>query len=316
METQVTIFQNIKTTDTPFYKSVLYILNRIKEGKSKDLVKRIRNEKDKTQRNELKKSLPAICFSGKFKKRADTSIEEHSGLICLDFDGYKKKKDLLEDKENFQKNKFVFSVFVSPSGNGLKVLVKIPHDIENHTKYFNSLKKEFNSIYFDTTTKNISRVCYESYDPLLFVNETSSVWEEIEEEEYKEKSTIKDTPILKIKDENKIVDILVKWWKDKYPMTEGQRNHHVYILAMAFNDFGIGKNLASFICNQYSSQDFSQKEIETTINSAYSNTQNFNTKFYEDSETINEIKQRLKRGETKKQIKKDLKKRGIRRRDH
>ena len=254
MNTEVTIFQNIKTTDTPFFKDVKYILNRIKEGKSKDLVKKIRVEKDKSERNELKKNLPAICFSGKFKKRADTSLQEHSGLICLDFDGYKKKKDLLEDKENFQKNKFVFSVFVSPSGNGLKVLIKIPPQPDNHIRHFTSLKKEFNSSYFDTTSKNLSRVCYESYDPLLFLNENSSVWEEIEEEEYKEKSTFKDVPLLKITDENKVLDILVRWWKEKYPMTEGQRNHHVFILAMAFNDFGIGKSLASFICNQYSTK--------------------------------------------------------------
>jgi hypothetical protein len=306
MSQVVTIFQNIRETETPFFKDVKYILYRIKEGKSKDLVKKIRAEKDKSERNELKKELPAVCFSGQFNKRADSSMIQHSGLICLDFDGYEKKKDLLEDKENFEKNKFVFSVFVSPSGNGLKVLVKIPPEEENHIKYFNSLKKEFNSQYFDTTSKNISRVCYESYDPLLFLNETSSVWEEIEEETYEEKSTFKDIPLLKITDENKIVDILIKWWNEKYPMVEGQRNHNVYILAMAFNDFGISKTLASFICNQYSSSDFSQREIETTINSAYSNTQNFATKFYEDTETFNEIKQRIKRGDSKKDIRRQL----------
>ena len=119
----VTIFQNIRETETPFFKDVTYILQRIKEGKNQELVKKIRAEKDKTKRNELKKNLPAICFSGKFNKRSDSSIVEHSGLICLDFDGYEKKKNLLEDKENFQNNKFVFSVFVSPSGNGLKVFL-------------------------------------------------------------------------------------------------------------------------------------------------------------------------------------------------
>jgi len=302
----VTIFKNIRETEAPFFKDVTYILQRIKEGKSKELVKNIRGEKNKTIRNELKKELPAVCFSGQFNKRADTSIVEHSGLICLDFDGYEKQKDLLEDKENFQNNKFVFSVFVSPSGNGLKVLVKIPPEADNHVKYFNALKKEFDSQYFDSTSKNISRVCYESYDPLLYLNETSSVWDTIEEETYEEKSTFKDIPVLKITDENKIVDILIKWWQQKYPMVEGQRNHNVYILAMAFNDFGISKTLASFVCNQYASSDFSQREIETTINSAYSNTQNFATKFYEDTETINDVRLRLKRGDSKSEIRRDL----------
>ncbi len=307
MSQVVTIFKNIRETETPFFKDVTYLLDRIKEGKSKDLCNKIRNEKNKTNRNDLKKQLPAICFSGKFNKRSDASIVEHSGLICLDFDGYPKKKEMLEDKERFQKNKYVFSVFVSPSGLGLKVLIKIPAEPDNHNKYFNSLKKEFDSPYFDTTSKNLSRVCYESYDPLLFLNTNSSLWERIEEEEYEEKSTFKDVPMLKITDENKIVEILLKWWSSNYPMVEGSRNHNVYVLAMAFNDFGINKTLASFVCNQYASSDFTTREIETTINSAYQKTQNFGTKYYEDTETINEIKQRLKRGESKKEIRKDLK---------
>ena len=164
MAHNVTIFQNIRDTDTPFFRDVHVILDRIKDGAgaTKDLVKKIRLEKNKPERQELKKQLPAICFSGTFNKRTDASLIEHSGLICLDFDGYTKQKELLQDKENLSKNKYVYSVFISPSGNGLKVLVKIPADAENHTMYFNSLEKYFNSPYFDKTSKNLSRVCYES----------------------------------------------------------------------------------------------------------------------------------------------------------
>ena len=39
----------------------------------------------------------------------------------------------------------------------------------------------------------------------------------------------------------KIVEILLKWWQTKYPMTEGQRNHNVYVIAQAMNEFGINK---------------------------------------------------------------------------
>ena len=306
MPNTVTIFQNIRETEAPFFKDVTYILQRIKEGKNQELVKKIRQEKNKSKRNELKKNLPAICFSGQFNKRSDSAIVEHSGLICIDLDGYPKKKDLLEDKERFQKNKFVYSVFVSPSGNGLKVLVKIPADQDNHSKYFNSLKKEFDSPYFDTTSKNLSRVCYESYDRLLHINPNSSVWDKIEEEEYEEKSIIKDIPLLKITDENKIIEILTKWHSVKYPMIEGQRNHNIYVLARALNEFGVGKNIALYVCNQYESCDFTKKEIQATIDSAYRYTADFGTKFYEDTETINEIKQRVKRGDSKKDIRRDL----------
>lgn len=298
----VTIFQSIKDTSTPFHRDVMGILIRIKEGTSKDLVKKIRSEKNKTERNELKKQLPAICFSGTFNKRNDNALLEHSGLICLDFDGYEKQKVLLEDKDMLTKNKFVFSVFVSPSGNGLKVLVKIPADAENHQNYFNSLEKYFNSVYFDKTSKNISRVCYESYDPLIYINENSSIWDKIEEPEYQEVTRNVDAPTITITDENKIVDILIKWWVKKYPMSEGQRNHNAYILAMALNDFGINRSLASYVLNQYATETFDLAEIQRTIDSAYANKQNFGTKAYQDEERINQIRAKMRRGVPKKEI--------------
>ena len=304
--TNITIFQNIKDTDTPFHREVKIVLDRIRDGASKEIVKQIRQEKNKSERNEIKKLLPAICFSGTFKKRADNFLIEHSGLICLDFDGYDKQKELLQDKETLSKNKYVFSVFISPSGNGLKVLVKIPNDPDNHGNYFNSLEKYFNSKYFDKTSKNISRVCYESYDPLIFINEKSSVWDIIEEPEYTEVTKYKDKPTIPITDENKIVDILLKWWVKKFPMVEGQRNHNTYILAMALNDFGINKSLASYVLNQYATADFGINEIQQTIDSAYKNVANFGSKYYEDEEKVNNIRAKIRRGVPKKEIRYQL----------
>lgn len=298
----ITIFQSIKETSTPFHRNVMAVLKRIKDGSSKELVKRIRQEKNKADRNEIKKQLPAICFSGTFNKRNDNAIIEHSGLICLDFDGYDKQKTLLQDKENLSKNKYVFSVFISPSGNGLKVLVKIPQDIENHINYFNSLMKHFNSQYFDKTSRNISRVCYESYDPLIYVNENSSVWDTIEDIEYVEVNRNIDKPTIPITDENKIVEILMKWWEKNYPMVEGQRNHNTYVLAMAFNDFGVNRSLAEYVLSNYATTDFPPSEIKRTIDSAYANTDNFGKKCYEDEDRINSIRMKLKRGVSKKEI--------------
>tara|TARA_R110002153_G_scaffold28644_2_gene88048 strand:- start:151 stop:2562 length:2412 start_codon:yes stop_codon:yes gene_type:complete len=310
MTSKITIFRNIKETQTPFYIGIDKILARIKDGKSKELVKSIRLETDKKERNELKKNLPAVCFSGTFNKRSDDSLIEHSGFICLDFDGYEKKKLMLEEKENFTKDKFIYSVFISPSGNGLKVIVKIPASEESHVNYFLALENYFDSPYFDKTCKNLSRVCYESYDPMIYINEDSTLWEKKDELEYKEYS-VNDSPTIPITDEEKIVDILVKWWTKKYPMTEGQRNQNCFILAMAFNDYGVTISLAGYILNQYATRDFPKKEINRTIESAYSNRQNFNTKYYEDDVIISNIKQSLRRGVSKKEIRQQLEKTGV-----
>jgi hypothetical protein len=306
MSETITIFRNIMETATPFHKGVDVVMNRIKEGKSKKLVQLIRKEKNKSERNELKKGLPAVCFSGTFNKRNDASIIKHSGIICLDFDGYEKKKDLLSYKEKLSKDRYVYSVFVSPSDKGLKVLVKIPPDPNNHINYFNALEKYFDSPNFDKTCKNVSRVCYESFDPLIHINENSSLWDTIEEPEYREILVDRDAPTIPVTDENKIVDRLVKWWEKKSPMIEGQRNQSAYILAMSFNDFGINKSLAAYVLNKYSTQDFPLSEIERTINSAYSHTGNHSTKYFEDEEKVNQILVKMKRGVSKKEIRYQL----------
>ena len=306
MTQTVTLFKNIVETDTPFHRPVSLVLKRIKDGTTKDLVKRIRLEKNKNERNELKKGLPAICFSGRFNKRNDASLSEHSGIICLDFDGYDKKKELLSHKENLTKDSYVFSVFVSPSGNGLKVLIKVPADPDNHVNYFNALQKHFDSPNFDKTCKNLSRVCYESFDPMIYINENSSLWDKIDEPEYKELVARRDPPTIPITDENKVVDILVKWWAKKYPMVEGQRNHNAYVLAMALNDYGINKSLASYVLNNYATKDFPESEIQRTIDSAYAREQNFGTKYYEDEDRVNQIRIKMKRGVSKKEIRYQL----------
>ena len=305
-QNQVTIFRNIKDTSTPFFRDIESILIRIKEGTSKDLIKQIRSEKNKEVRQELKKNLPAICVSGMFNKRNDDSITQHSGFICLDFDGYKTKKDMMSEKERLSKDRYVYSVFISPSGNGLKALVKIPKEPNNHKNYFISLERYYNSDYFDKTSKNVSRVCYESYDPLIYINLNSNLWNKIEEQEYKVVDKYSSRPTIPVTDENKIVDILMKWWTKKFGMIDGERNNNIYILAAAFNDYGVSRSLSEYIMSQFESSDFTMNEIKTTINSAYAQTQNFGSKYYEDEDRVNQVRMKLKRGVSKKEIRLQL----------
>jgi len=300
---EITIFKDIKDTAQPFYRDVDIIIERIREGASQEIVRAIRSEKDKEKRNQLKQSLPAICFSGKFTKRNDSSLVNHSGLICLDFDNFPSEKEMLEEKENLTKDRYTYSVFVSPSGLGLKVLVKIPDEVDTHKQFFTSLQHHYNNEFFDITCKNVSRVCYESYDPLIYINEQSSVFNQILEQEYQEVVKHKDVQTIPITDENKIVEILTKWWERKYGLNSGERNNNVYILAAAFNDFGVTKTLAEYVMGNFVSKDFPQSEIKRTIQSAYKQVQNFGTKYYEDEEKVNNVKQKLRKGATASEIK-------------
>ena len=302
----ITIFKNIKETSTPFYRSLEFVLERIKTGKNKDLIKSIRKETDKTERNNLKKNLPAICFSGKFSKRSDDSLIEHSGYICLDFDGYKSLGDMMDAKAIMSADDYVMSVFISPSGNGLKAIVKIPSDSVNHKKYFEALGQHFDSEYFDVTSKNVSRVCYESYDEDIYINMDSLVWDKVAEPTYRPVDKVKDRPTLPVTDETKIIDILTKWWTKKFPMVEGQRNNNVFVLASALNEYGINRSLAEYVLGQYATSSFPMSEIKQTIESAYRNVTAHNTKYYEDDAMMSKVRVKINNGESKKDIKQGL----------
>ena len=310
MSIEITLFTNIRNIEQPIYKDVASVLERIKSGSSRDLIKRIRETDDKAEKADLKSKLPSICFSGKFTKRTDDSLVEHSGLICLDFDKYDRRTEMYDDKEVISKSKYTFAVFISPSGYGLKVIVKIPKDPAKHKNYFNALQDHYKSKHFDTTSRNISRVCYESYDPAIYVNYDSVVWEDAKEEEFREVSVI--NPVLPITSEDRIAEILVKWWVKNYPMVEGQRNNSAFTLAMSLNEFGVSKTYATMVLSQYSEADFTSSEINKVIDSAYDKHRDkFHTKYYEDSDKMGHVKNQIKNGEPRGSIKSQLESSGV-----
>lgn len=307
---QVTIFSNIKETSVPFYRDVLAILARVKDGKSKDLVRKIRLEKDKETRNKLKQELPAICFSGKFSKREDSALLEHSGLICLDFDDFPSNDEILAKKDELANDPYTFAVFISPSGNGLKVLVKIPADTSKHKTFFNALENYYNCEQFDKTSKNVSRVCYESYDPTIYVNINSQEWNKIEEGEI-EHMTKDMRPTIAIDDEDEIISRLAKWWDNKFGFVSGARNNNLYVLAMAFNEYGIHKGDAMYRLMNFATEDFHQDEIKSIVDSAYKHLEKHATKYFEDTVRIDYAKTQLSRGVPKKEVRSQLQASGV-----
>ena len=312
----ITIFRSVTDISVPYYKPIETVLERIKKGKSKDLVKSIREKKDKSERNPLKKKLPAICFSGKFSTRADNAMLEHSGFICLDFDGYKSKKDMLEFKEDLKEEEFVYSVFISPSGNGLKVLVKIPPVFENHRKHFNALESYFDCEEFDTSCKNESRVCYESYDPKIYINEDSVVYEDMQDEKV-DPVVIPVTPIpeptIAVFDHNEIIRRLMIWWERDFGFVDGEKNNNLHKLACALCNYGVSEastlSHIIMIC-RYDSSNAPQSELIALVKSAYK-TATFNNKVFEDKQKVESIRKKLKTGITKSEVREELEAAGV-----
>ncbi len=298
----VTIFKDIKDTSTPFYRDIEVVFERIRTGNSLPTLTAIREEKDGTKKRLIKNTLPSICFAGKFIQRNDNSCEVFSGLVCLDFDKIPTQKKLLELKDKLIKDKYIYCCFISPSNNGLKALVKIPiEDKDKYKQYFQSIKKHFKNEYFDEAIGNISRVCFESYDPEIYINNSSKIFDKLKEEvEELTPSYNFDIPIT---DHSVIVANIMKWWTNKYSFTDGSRNQNIFILCSAFNDYGVPSLEAESVCNQFASKDFNTNEIKNIINSAYSKVASFGTKFFEDKKTVDYIKSSTLKGVDLNEIK-------------
>lgn len=297
----VTIFKTIKDVNTPFVVDVMYVLNQIKDGKVKQQIELIRKESKKQDRNILKEKLPAICFSGEFKRRAKGGLINHSGFICLDFDNFINIDELQVARKKIIETEYTYACFISPSGDGLKVLIKIPvcNAIE-HEQYYLGACELFSIDNIDSSTKDVSRVCYASYDPNIYINEKSILFTEKVIDEQKHISEF--TPTLKLNNSKSIIEKLQIWFNKKYIVAPGTRNNNLFIFAAAMNDFGVSKHDAESYLFQYSQQGFSEKEITTIINSAYKNTANFGTKFFEDNENIYYIKKLANQGINKSTI--------------
>lgn len=297
----ITIYKNLFTVSTPFYRDIDFALDRIKTGKSKELVLSIRKEKDNEKRNKLKEQLPAICFSGTFTNRSISGLKEHSGFICLDFDKYESRELMKVDRDKLEKDKFTYSLFTSPSGDGLKVIVKIPSNPEKHKDYFIALEKHYNSDNFDISCKDVSRVCYESFDENIYVNKNSKLWDKCEED--LGHNYIDKVPTVVLQDTNEIISKLWIWFEKHYSM-QANRNSNLFILASAFNEYGVSEDSTKYFCQRFIQKDFKESEVNRTIRSAYSKTAQHATKYFEDNTKVNQIKNELKSGKNIQEVKK------------
>jgi len=158
--------------------SVLEALERIRTGESREQVERVRQSTDKNLRDKEKFWLPAITFTGNFLPiRANKNLNQSSGLICLDWDHVLDPQFI--KRYLFDNYPECLAAWISPSGNGAKALFRIPL-VKNDAEfklYYASLNLELPDI--DDACKDISRLCFESYDPEMLIREweKTSVWE-------------------------------------------------------------------------------------------------------------------------------------------
>ena len=93
---KITVYKSLfDSKGVAFYITIDQALERVKIGKSKELIQKIRKESNKEKRNKLKEKCICVLFNGEFSSRNDNSLVNHSGYCVLDFDNFESKKVLI-----------------------------------------------------------------------------------------------------------------------------------------------------------------------------------------------------------------------------
>ena len=271
-----TIFKNFATPVEDV--SLIILSNWIASDKYKEPVTEIRDliAEGKTEEAQaLKQQLPAFTPSATFKeKRLLPNMEQYSGFVHLDFDKLN-KEELDAAFQIIAAIPYTFLCFISPSGNGLKVFIEVNTGAEHHdTAYLQVMQYYQNAtgLKADEKCKDITRLCFVSYDPQLYKNI------------YSEKFQLKDIPVSNlqitststiqpVEESNSSDEYLLQFQQQvlftnqKSAYTDGNRNNYIYLLASNCNRAGIPEQNTLELCAQH--YNLSEKEIKASVRSAF-----------------------------------------------
>ncbi len=177
---EVSIFKNFNQHVE--IKPLMSVLNEIKDGRFAEQVNEIRTLVD-NQNNDIakkkKQRLPAFTVACTFSDGITSDkVLNYNSLIILDID-HISIHFIDELKKTLSADPHTLACFVSPSNNGLKVIVQADNRFEQHTAVFNEVKSYYESttgIEVDPTGSNFNRLCFYSYDPNIYVNQNFKIF--------------------------------------------------------------------------------------------------------------------------------------------
>jgi hypothetical protein len=282
----VTIFKNFN--EVVEHKTISTILEEIKTGKYKPGIIYLRKSlaENKTEAyNKAKKSLPAFTPSGKFVGgRKLEFLANYSNCIILDIDKLS-AADLQNAKHLANQSEFTFASFISPSGNGLKILVKINSNKADHKEAFLLVQAHYEAflkLEIDKSGKDVTRLCFYSWDENLYLNENATTFVTLSEVEMPLVETQPEPKAQKlepVEDQYAIYNHCIKFTEKKVQFLNGSRNVFVHQLACNLNRKGVALQEAlGYILTDFG---YDEKEVTQAVNSAYGNSHEFgkNEKF-------------------------------------
>ncbi len=236
---------------------LISILQAIQEGKWQKDVEHLRSLPTREEYDEEKKNLFSVTFSGTFSYRNAEKLINYTNMIVLDIDELNASQ-IAAYVSDFRNDPFIFSFFISPSDEGLKILVKVNNEAKDHDKAFLALENYFAERYaatLDKSGKDVSRLCFVSYDPDLYYNPDSQVFDVVAskvEVSSKTHSAREQGFVGKKVTSNVqyIFDVCKQWVERKYSFVDGQRNFYIFNLACTLNRCGVIQSDALFLIDQ------------------------------------------------------------------
>ena len=253
--------------------SLSSIISNIKSGTYHDSINAIRMAKGmgKPERaDQLKKELLAFTPSATFKDgRKKELLTAYSGCVHLDFDKLT-PEELQQAFDLAVKIPFTYACFTSPSGDGLKVFIKVNTDHETHEQAYKQVQAYYEkeiSIEADPKCKDITRLCFVSDDTNAFLNESASTFEIA----LQEQAPLSEPLFEQAQNSfNTIFDECVSFTNNILTYNNGNRNNYLYQLACNCNRRGIPHPEAEHLITSNFYHE-NQTEIRKSIESAYQN---------------------------------------------
>ncbi|MDD3171658.1 MAG: VapE family protein [Bacilli bacterium] len=264
---QITIFNNL--AGSPNLDIVWDdLITDIKSDTYKETIIELRKAKsngDRQTYDKLKKSLQSFTYCSTYKaKRRKEYINSFQYIVGVDLDHVGDEERIKEICTLLKEDKHTFSFFISPSGDGIKIFYRLKKE-EKVDKFLNDKNYDALAQYYaqkfeqvnkyveekynvvgDPQVKDITRLCFVSYDPNAYLNFEA-----------------KPLDIT-----NKELNLLYDETLITHPNQKGNRNISLYYFSQ--NAFSKGHDKAvvfDFCLDKYSDLDYD--EIKTTFNSAY-----------------------------------------------
>lgn len=269
------------------YLTLEEVYESIKLGEYRESIEQIRKQKSMGNlnlSNQIKNDLPAITISGNFnptKNRKKENLVSYYGLAVFDIDKLYNEEMVKEVFAKIISFEETLMAFVSPSGLGIKFIIATNNkQPKEHSRFYQKLAFYYQDILevpLDITTCDVSRLCFLSYDPNIYYNPNSIIFNvnELDNESSKNKEILS-----KVNEENDVDDstfelqmkCVFEFTSNLKKFEDGNRNSFVYLFAKNSNSFGLNMYLVRKYCkDNFAENGFNVEEVSRTVKSGYEN---------------------------------------------